>query len=118
MVARGNKTFRAVIGPSGNERGYQSITGTRAHTHTHTHTHVTHTHTHTGQASWGIAWYLDGVLIPELVIQRGSTYTFMVEGGSDPNEPSEYHPFYITTSSTGSRLSDPANSAVSLLCGS
>ncbi|XP_064398268.1 protein Skeletor, isoforms B/C-like isoform X4 [Halichondria panicea] len=85
IIARDNTTFRAVIGPSGNNRGYTSIAGL---------------------PSWGIAWYLNGILIPELVVQRGSTYTFIVEGGENPSVESAYHPLYITSSMTGSRISD------------
>ena len=61
--------------------------------------------THTpGQAGWGIAWFINGSLIPELVVQRGRNYTFIVEGGDNPNMLSIYHPFYITDSITGGRL--------------
>ena len=61
--------------------------------------------THTpGQAGWGIAWFINGSLIPELVVQRGRNYTFIVEGGDNPNILSIYHPFYITDSITGGRL--------------
>jgi hypothetical protein len=34
-----------------------------------------------GQPSWGIAWYIDDLLIPEIYVERGETYTFLVEGG-------------------------------------
>lgn len=61
-----------------------------------------------GQASWGIAWYINGVLAPELVVQRGVNYTFVVTGGTDPNDPTNYHPFYITNSSSGGRLANTA----------
>lgn len=55
----------------------------------------------TGLPSWGIAWYVDGVLIPELHLQRGITYTFRVAGGWDNSTQSKYHPFYITDSVDG-----------------
>ena len=32
---------------------------------------------------WGIAWYINGLLIPEIYVVRGKTYTFVVEGGDD-----------------------------------
>jgi hypothetical protein len=35
----------------------------------------------TGQPSWGIAWYINDLLIPEIYVERGETYTFLVEGG-------------------------------------
>ena len=68
--------------------------------HTHTHTH----NTHIGRAGWGIAWFIDGTLIPELVVQRNETYTFVVYGGDDDSNPADYHPFYITDSQSGGRL--------------
>ena len=86
------------------------------HTHTHTHTHFslahTHTHTHTliytGQPGWGIAWFINGTIIPELVVERGRTYTFLVYGGDNPADDSNYHPFYITGSINGGRLLNTA----------
>ncbi len=83
-------------------------THTHSHTHTHTHTHTrththTHTHTHTGRAGWGYAWYINGSLIPELTVQRGSEYTFITEGGINTTNL-VYHPFYITSSIGGGRL--------------
>ena len=35
-----------------------------------------------GHVSWGIAWYINGLLIPEIHVERGQTYTFIVEGGN------------------------------------
>lgn len=32
---------------------------------------------------------------------RGRKYTFVVEGGLDPNIPARYHPFYITDDPVG-----------------
>lgn len=40
-----------------------------------------------GHPSWGIAWYLNDLLIPELYVERGQTYTFIVEGGDDQTQP-------------------------------
>jgi hypothetical protein len=54
-----------------------------------------------GQPSWGIAWYINDLLIPEIYVERGQTYTFIVEGGNDQTNPARYHPFYITDSSEG-----------------
>jgi len=34
-------------------------------------------------------------------VERGQTYTFVVEGGNDQTNPARYHPFYITDSSEG-----------------
>ena len=44
------------------------------------------------------------MLIPELVVRRGQTYTFIVEAGDDPANSAEYHPFYITDSPNGGRV--------------
>ena len=59
---------------------------------------------YTGRAGWGIAWYINGTLIPELVVERGKTYTFLVEGGDNPNNLANYHPLYITDSISGGQL--------------
>jgi len=72
--------FFAQIGPTGGNAGYPAITG------------------HVG---WGIAWYINGLLIPEIYVVRGKTYTFVIEGGNDPDSPAAYHPFYITDDKEG-----------------
>lgn len=73
-------TFRAQIGPTGGSRGYEKVTG---------------------QSGWGISWWINEELIPVLHVERGKTYTFVVEGGVDPSNSARYHPFYITDSSKG-----------------
>lgn len=72
--------FYAQLGPTGGKQGYSAITG------------------HVG---WGISWYINGLLIPEINVVRGKTYTFVVEGGHDPDTPAKYHPFYITDDPVG-----------------
>ncbi|XP_068084801.1 protein Skeletor, isoforms D/E-like [Anabrus simplex] len=72
--------FYAQMGPTGGKHGYSAITG------------------HVG---WGISWYINGLLIPEINVVRGKTYTFVVEGGLDPETPARYHPFYITDDPIG-----------------
>ncbi|XP_053691292.1 protein Skeletor, isoforms B/C-like [Sabethes cyaneus] len=72
--------FYAQMGPTGGKQGYPAITG------------------HVG---WGISWYINGLLIPEVNVVRGKTYTFVVEGGLDPEIPAKYHPFYITDDPVG-----------------
>ena len=54
-----------------------------------------------GLPSWGIAWYVNGRLVPELHLKKGETYTFQVSGGTNAEEGSMYHPFYITDSIEG-----------------
>lgn len=76
----GETVIYARIGPTGGKRGYTPLTGL---------------------PSWGIAWYLNDLLIPELYVERGQTYMFVVEGGDSSVNPANYHPFYITDSSEG-----------------
>ena len=54
-----------------------------------------------GLPSWGIAWYINGILVPELHLKRGVAYIFRVAGGDNPDEGSKYHPFYFTDSIKG-----------------
>ncbi|XP_012063395.1 PREDICTED: protein Skeletor, isoforms B/C [Atta cephalotes] len=72
--------FYAQMGPTGGKHGYPAITG------------------HVG---WGISWYINGLLIPVINVVRGRRYSFVVEGGSDPDAPARYHPFYITDDPIG-----------------
>ncbi|KAI8422931.1 hypothetical protein MSG28_014034 [Choristoneura fumiferana] len=72
--------YYAQMGPTGGKQGYPAITG------------------HVG---WGISWYINGLLIPEVNVVRGRKYTFVVEGGNDPSQPARYHPFYITDDPVG-----------------
>ena len=67
-----------------------------------------------GQPSWGIAWYINGLLVPELTLTRGENYTFRVFGGNNASIRASYHPFYITDSVSGGRLlNTPAQRSVS-----
>ncbi|XP_065351626.1 protein Skeletor, isoforms B/C-like isoform X2 [Cloeon dipterum] len=72
--------FYAQMGPTGGKRGYSAITG------------------HVG---WGISWFINGLLIPEINVVRGKSYTFVVEGGDNIDIPARYHPFYITDDAVG-----------------
>ena len=49
-----------------------------------------------GRVGWGIAYYVNGLLIPEITVVRGKQYTFVVEAGNDPTRSAKRHPFYIT----------------------
>ncbi|KAG7191121.1 hypothetical protein KM043_007153 [Ampulex compressa] len=95
---RGIRTFKATIGPSGGKKGYQGITG---------------------QTSMGLAWYIEGQLIPELYLCRGLTYSFRIHGGNNPHSANLYHPLIITDEPHGGydRLSDVAQSKVRVLAG-
>ncbi|XP_050357466.1 protein Skeletor, isoforms B/C isoform X1 [Nymphalis io] len=79
-VLAGVAALTARIGPAGGRRGYTPVTG---------------------HPSWGIAWYINDLLIPEIYVERGKTYTFLVEGGDDRTNPAKFHPFYISDSSEG-----------------
>ena len=59
---------------------------------------------YTGQPGWGIAWYINNTIVPELVVERGRTYTFLIRGGNVSSDDANYHPFYITDSMNGGRL--------------
>ena len=80
VKARNNQVFRVVIGPSGGDRGYNAITGIH---------------------SWGIAYWIDDKLIPEIHVKRGNNYTFVIETGDDPSKQAKYHPMYITNNREG-----------------
>lgn len=54
-----------------------------------------------GHVGWGISWYINGLLIPEINVVRGKTYNFIVEGGDNPEVSAKYHPFYITDDPIG-----------------
>ena len=75
-----DNTFTAKIGPTGGKQGYEAITG---------------------RPSWGIAWYINDVLIPEVYVERDTTYKFIINGGNDPVNSAKNHPFYLTTSQDG-----------------
>lgn len=90
--------FTVRIGPSGGDKGYNAITGT---------------------PSWGIAWYVNDLLIPEIYVERNVTYTFRILGGDDPNVPADYHPFYISDDPVGGyiQLSDAEREEVTVYAG-
>ncbi|XP_033097580.1 fibropellin-1-like [Anneissia japonica] len=73
-------TFEAKIGPNGGQKGYSYITG---------------------NVGWGISWYINNLLIPRLTLTRGTTYTFKVNGGNNPSQSADYHPFYLTNDPAG-----------------
>ncbi|XP_049807880.1 protein Skeletor, isoforms B/C [Schistocerca nitens] len=95
---RSIRTFRAILGPAGGKRGYQGITG---------------------MTSTGLAWYINGYLVPELWLRRGLTYSFSVYGGNNPHSAETYHPFIITDEPHGGydRLSEQAQRKVRVLAG-
>ncbi|KAJ4431984.1 hypothetical protein ANN_20593 [Periplaneta americana] len=125
-VITGETVFSARIGPTGGKRGYTPITGTRKKENCGSSACAIIVEKEREekencgssaraiivekerklwffccQPSWGIAWYINDKLIPEIYVERGQTYTFIVEGGNDRTNPARYHPFYITDSREG-----------------
>lgn len=49
----------------------------------------------------GIAWYINDLLIPVIEMRRGTEYTFVVNGGDDPENGTRNHPFYIAKGDKG-----------------
>ena len=86
------------IGPTGGKKGYEAITH---------------------QQSWGVALYLNGILIPTVVAKRGDTVTFKVHEGDSDENSAEYHPFYITDDPVGgySAKSEAEKDTVTVLAG-
>lgn len=80
IVCPSDRTFYAQIGPTAAHKGYEGLTG---------------------RTSWGISWYVNGLMIPELVVERGQTYRFVVEGGNDKTSATHRHPLYLTDSPEG-----------------
>lgn len=95
---RAIRSFRATLGPAGGKRGYAGITG-----------HVSN----------GLAWYINGFLVPELWLRRGLTYAFKVYGGNNPHSPEYYHPLVITDEPSGGfdRLTDAKQNEIRVLAG-
>lgn len=54
-----------------------------------------------GHPGSDLAWYVNGLLVPELFLRREFTYNFQVEGGDDPHSPTHYHPLIITDEPMG-----------------
>lgn len=73
----------------------------------------------TGHVSNGLAWYINGYLVPELWLRRGLTYQFLVRGGNNPHSAEHYHPLVITDEPIGGydRLSDAKQSTIRVLAG-
>lgn len=83
----GVSNFDVVIGPSGGPHGYGAI--------------------HAGHVPWGIAYYVNDLLVPVLVVERGKTYTFSTRTGDERAVAAKYHPVYITESDSGGFFLNP-----------
>lgn len=98
IVDKTIRTFLATLGPSGGKKGYVGITK-----------HVSN----------GLAWYINGMLAPDLFFRRGLTYSFKVRGGNNPHSAEFYHPMVITDEPRGGfdRLSDLKQTEIRVLAG-
>lgn len=98
FLCRSIRTFTTALGPAGGKRGYAGITG-----------HVSN----------GLAWYINGFLVPELWLRRGLTYEFKVRGGNNPHSPEYYHPLVITDEPRGGfdRLTEAKQNEIRVLAG-
>eukprot|EP00088_Acartia_fossae_P021873 TRINITY_DN23239_c0_g1_i1.p1 TRINITY_DN23239_c0_g1~~TRINITY_DN23239_c0_g1_i1.p1 ORF type:complete len:682 (+),score=132.87 TRINITY_DN23239_c0_g1_i1:69-2114(+) len=92
------RSFSARLGPAGGRRGFSGKTGL---------------------PSSSLVWYIEGLMVPELYLRRGLTYSFKIEGGSNPRSTEYYHPFIITDEPVGGydRLTDFQKSKVRVLAG-
>ena len=55
----------------------------------------------TGKVGWGVTFWVNGLMAPEIVVERGVPYNFIIETGNDEATASRRHPFYITDSNEG-----------------
>ena len=55
-----------------------------------------------GKKDGGTALYANGLLTPDIYLERGSRYTFLIEtGAGDIGNYEDFHPIYITSDSSG-----------------
>jgi hypothetical protein len=92
------RIFSARLGPGGGRRGFSGKTGLPAS---------------------NLVWYIEGLMVPDVYLRRGLTYSFEVEGGNNPRSPDNYHPFIITDEPIGGydRLSEEQRKNVRVLGG-
>lgn len=98
IIDKALRMYTATLGPAGGRRGYQGITG---------------------MPSSGLAWYINGLLIPEIWMKRGTTYAIRVFGGNNPHSAELYNPLIISDEPHGGieRRSEEANRHVRVLAG-
>ena len=53
-----------------------------------------------GLGTEGAAFYVNGLLTPDIYLQHGVNYTFVIETGLGRND-AQFHPMYVTTDSEG-----------------
>ena len=59
-----------------------------------------------GIGQHGTAMYINGILAPEMTLQRGKEYTFVVETGLGSDNDQTFHPLYITSDPMGELRKD------------
>ncbi|VDO96523.1 unnamed protein product [Soboliphyme baturini] len=76
LLGRGRNTnFTFQLGPPGGQKGYQSYARVK---------------------SAPYVWYINGYMAPEIWLQRGVQYNFLINGGDNPSEEGEFNPLYIS----------------------
>uniref|UniRef100_T1ISN1 Protein Skeletor n=1 Tax=Strigamia maritima TaxID=126957 RepID=T1ISN1_STRMM len=80
ILDKSMRNLTATLGPSAGVIGYESFTG---------------------QPSQQLAWYINGLLAPEIYVKRNVKYTFIVEGGNDIHSALYNNPFYISNDPEG-----------------
>lgn len=99
IIDRALRVYTATLGPAGGRRGYQGITGM--------------------PSVGGLAWYINGLLIPEIWMRRGFTYAIRIYGGNNPHSAELYNPLIISDEPNGGleRRSEEANRHIRVLAG-
>ncbi|KAL1138299.1 hypothetical protein AAG570_009987 [Ranatra chinensis] len=98
LIDKTIRSFTATLGPAGGKKGYQGITG---------------------MPSPGLSWYINGLLIPEVWMRRGFTYSITVWGGNNPHSAELYNPLIITDEPHGGleRRNDDSRHHIRVLAG-
>ena len=61
-----------------------------------------------GKKGEGTALYVNGLLTPDIYLERGNRYTFLIEtGAGDLGNYEDFHPVYITSDSSGGHQLKP-----------
>ena len=61
-----------------------------------------------GKKGEGTALYVNGILTPDIYLERGNRYTFLIEtGAGDLGNYEDFHPVYITSDSSGGHQLKP-----------
>lgn len=109
IVCPSDRTFRAQLGPVGGKKAQLPLIneGRNSGQSTNAINDPAATSADSTPESGNLwpqaaaVWYINGLLLPELVLERGSTYRFIVEGGNDRTRIEHRHPLYLTDSPDG-----------------